>query len=472
MLTLPALYFFAESDLFSPQANHRDIASDCQNLDDKLDHIFSLYDKAANKFMQEGPRVSRSQFENMIGPQGNCKFDKNDISDLSQRHQSIIAQARSNAIQNSIISIEKIKDSNKVIKFCKELPKGGMLHMHPSGILDRTTVKKLGGYNIDKFFLPPGQNSFARFDQVFSPLRGLLGGGLSSQLKSGIMEYLERARDNKVIYVEFSKLFRGDKYAESTLRSWAQDFYNQTGIVVKWKAGHIRVWNSDTIYADFKSLIEMEYQHRKSSRSKGFEEIVGIDLYGNETNAPIFENAKFIYSNLAAMKQGKHYKGWTSILGSTAHAGELGDDRNPRDAMILRVDRIGHGVSLKRRPIDLEYALRYNNNKGLPIEINLVSNYRLSSVKSYDSHPFLNFLRLGLPVSLSTDDEGIFETTINTECEKAIEHFDIQYSEFKKMSYNSIETAFIDDSTKATLIKKLDQQFSDFEDKWSANYGK
>ncbi|MBL7669829.1 MAG: hypothetical protein JNM39_05035 [Bdellovibrionaceae bacterium] len=94
---------------------------------------------------------------------------------------------------------------------------------------------------------------------------------------------------------------------------------------------------------------------------------------------------------------------------------------------------------------------------------NTSSNLRLTNLAAISEHPFLNYLRLGLPVSLSTDDEGIFETDINHECELAISQTDITYAEFKQMAFNSIQTSFASAADKKTLLDKLILKFEDFE---------
>jgi adenosine deaminase len=141
------------------------------------------------------------------------------------------------------------------------------------------------------------------------------------------------------------------------------------------------------------------------------------------------------------------------------HAGELGDGRNPRDGLIMGAERLGHAVALAQDPVTLEYAARHR----VPLEINLVSNLRLQVVPSLESHPFLTFLRLGLPVSLSTDDEGIFATDIVNECRVAIESSDVTYAELKQMAYNSVTTAFLPEPDRAALVTRLEAQFAAFE---------
>jgi adenosine deaminase CECR1 len=140
----------------------------------------------------------------------------------------------------------------------------------------------------------------------------------------------------------------------------------------------------------------------------------------------------------------------------------MGDIRNVRDTLIMGAERLGHAVKLREDPIALEYA----RLQQIPVEANLTSNIRLQGVSGVGDHPFLDYLRLGLKVSLSTDDEGILETDINQECVLAIRDSDLAYEEMKQMALNSIGTSFASESLKASLMQELKGNLARFEEKW------
>jgi adenosine deaminase len=68
-------------------------------------------------------------------------------------------------------------------------------------------------------------------------------------------------------------------------------------------------------------------------------------------------------------------------------------------------DRIGHGVDVmyEDRPYDL---LKHMADKGVLVETNLTSNKVILGVEG-KAHPFATYRKLGVPVALSTDDEGV-----------------------------------------------------------------
>lgn len=142
------------------------------------------------------------------------------------------------------------------------------------------------------------------------------------------------------------------------------------------------------------------------------------------------------------------------------HAGEHGYPTNVRDAIIMGATRIGHGILVDKDTATLEYMRR---NK-IPMVNSLKSNFDLETIdQDYRRHPFLFFLRLGLPISLSTDDEGMFHTDISNECVIAVTTSNIQYTELKALSYNAIDTSFASEDLKAQLRGELDREFSDLE---------
>jgi adenosine deaminase len=186
--------------------------------------------------------------------------------------------------------------------------------------------------------------------------------------------------------------------------------------------------------------------------------VTGVDLFGRETKASNLAAGQRLYAAvLEARAQGR------TALHTTSHAAGLGEARNPRDVLVLGVERVGHGIALRADPVALEYA----RSLGAAIEANLTSNIRLGYVAHAEAHPFLDFLRLGLAVSLSTDDEGMLETDISQECALAVERFDLQYAELRQLVMNSVTTSFADEPLKLRLAQALARDLDAFEARWS-----
>jgi aminodeoxyfutalosine deaminase len=107
-------------------------------------------------------------------------------------------------------------------------------------------------------------------------------------------------------------------------------------------------------------------------------------------------------------------------LNCVAHAGEIGPAAAVRDAVeILGVQRIGHGIAAMHDPSLLELLAE----RGVALEICPTSNLRTgalaiqlgTSSPSQHQHPLLMLQRRGVPVTLSTDDPAMFETSLVSE---------------------------------------------------------
>jgi adenosine deaminase len=134
----------------------------------------------------------------------------------------------------------------------------------------------------------------------------------------------------------------------------------------------------------------------------------------------------------------------------TLHAGELAYGMVPPSGLTFHIraaveqghaERIGHGVSIiyEDRPYELmkEMAARH-----IMVEINLTSNDVILNVKGKD-HPFMLYRKYGVPVALSTDDEGVSRIDLTHEYERAAETYPLSYRDLKEMARSSLEHAFL-----------------------------
>ena len=134
----------------------------------------------------------------------------------------------------------------------------------------------------------------------------------------------------------------------------------------------------------------------------------------------------------------------------TLHAGELAMGLvKPEDlsfhirASVERghAERIGHGtdVMLEKDPIGLMKEMAARN---VLVEINLTSNDQILEV-SGEEHPLPIYMKYGVPVAISTDDEGVERSDMTHEYLRAVEGFRLPYSELKRMTRQSIEHSFL-----------------------------
>lgn len=142
------------------------------------------------------------------------------------------------------------------------------------------------------------------------------------------------------------------------------------------------------------------------------------------------------------------------------HAGEVDEPNDHvRDTLLLGADRIGHGLNLIADPETMR-LMRYGPYL---VEINLVSNLLLEYVSDYSQHPFPEYLRLGIPVALSTDDRGMWDSTMTDEFFVAVREFNASWQEIRTLSENSLQYAFLPDGEKSALLEKYRKNIRRFE---------
>jgi adenosine deaminase len=133
----------------------------------------------------------------------------------------------------------------------------------------------------------------------------------------------------------------------------------------------------------------------------------------------------------------------------TLHAGELAPGLVPPDGLRFHIreavelghaERIGHGVDVmyERNPNELLQEMR---DRHVAVEINLTSNDVILGVRGKD-HPFPIYLKTGVPVALSTDDEGVSRSQLTFEFQRAVLTYELGYSQLKQLVRNSLEYSF------------------------------
>ena len=142
------------------------------------------------------------------------------------------------------------------------------------------------------------------------------------------------------------------------------------------------------------------------------------------------------------------------------HGGEVDEPNyHVRDTILLGAERIGHGLNLITDP----ETMRLMRHGPYLVEINLISNLLLEYVSDYDAHPFPEYLRTGIPVALSTDDRGMWDSTMTDEFFVAIKEFNLTWEEIKQLSRNSLKFAFVHEKKKTTLIDLYERNIEKFE---------
>jgi adenosine deaminase len=132
------------------------------------------------------------------------------------------------------------------------------------------------------------------------------------------------------------------------------------------------------------------------------------------------------------------------------HAGELAPGLVPPDGLHFHIreavdlghaERIGHGVDImyENEPQSLlkEMAARH-----IMVEINLTSNDVILGVNA-PWHPLPLYRAAGVPIALSTDDEGVSRIDLTNEYTRAAMDFNLSYLDLKNSARTSLEHSFL-----------------------------
>lgn len=191
--------------------------------------------------------------------------------------------------------------------------------------------------------------------------------------------------------------------------------------------------------------------------------IAGINLVGNE-----YSEDPQIGQEIAAPSALEDYilslRRIYPTVRLSIHSGERTKwDWHIRDSILLGAERIGHGVNLVASPQPNAPEVVLMRRHGILIEACPTSNYLLLKIP-FKEHPLIKWLRMGIAVSLNTDDAGIFGTDITEEFARVVEnHPDLSWDDLKQMARASLEHAFVSDPIKTKLITSWETQMREFE---------
>src|SRR6266704_5502110 len=132
------------------------------------------------------------------------------------------------------------------------------------------------------------------------------------------------------------------------------------------------------------------------------------------------------------------------------HAGELAPGLVPYEGLCCHIrlaveqaqaERIGHGVDImyENHPHALLKEMAVNH---VMVEISLTSNDVILGVSGKD-HPFLLYRMFGVPVALSSDDEGVSRIDLTHEYVRAVQTYALHYCDLKQMVRTSLEHSFL-----------------------------
>jgi len=180
-------------------------------------------------------------------------------------------------------------------------------------------------------------------------------------------------------------------------------------------------------------IVSRDYGEKSAHETIDFavahkDSFIGVDLAGNESEFP------------CRMFTSAFQKAVRASLPVTVHAGESAGPENVWDAIdLLGARRIGHGIT---SIADAELIRRLRRD-GILLETCPTSNYITRSIPDWKDHPLPRLLEAGVPVSVSTDDPGIFGNTLDDEYSRCKDFLGMSAADLVKIDEHARSHSFL-----------------------------
>lgn len=268
------------------------------------------------------------------------------------------------------------------------------LHLHLEGTIDRETVLLLdpsvSRADVDAAW---SFSDFAGFIRCFKfaaqRLRGpedyaLVTRRMMQSLGGQDVEYAEVTLSAGVV------LWREMHFGEvwNAIRQAQKEAFREWPVEIWWNFDAIRQFGPEHVMQV--ARVAAEYVD---------DGVISFGIGGDEVAGPVrlFRDA-YRYAKDAGLRL-------------TAHAGETDGPESVKDALGVGAERIGHGI----RAIDDPDLIRRLRDEQIPLEVCISSNVRTGAVATLAAHPVRRLFDAGVPITLNTDDPGIFESGLDAE---------------------------------------------------------
>lgn len=390
-------------------------------------------------------------------------------------HAFLAQQGRRGTASAQTVDFARMSDSEREA-FFRAMPKGAELHLHLTGgipadvmmqIADQQgtelpveNIKKilkvgdLDAYGVDRTqkTIKVGEMSPAlraavteamitHPDEVFADFLNklLIIGPIISDPRAyypmmrSIADY---AKEQNIVYLEL--MVTGQSPLLEAAVDASERVQAETGVTIRLIASTL--WGTDN------KLLDERMANSASLQSRG---VVGYNMVANERISPLTHYEAF-----------KKLRERVPRLAVSLHAGEqTGTASNIVNDLLLGVQRFGHATHVEEDAAAA--AILYSNR--IPVEVSLESNLKTQVVPDLSGHPLPKFLAWNVPVTLCTDDPGVFKSTLGQEYDTAQAQFGLSWDQLKKISRDGILYSFADADTKTRLLADWDRRVREFE---------
>ncbi|MBN1318831.1 MAG: adenosine deaminase [Anaerolineales bacterium] len=136
------------------------------------------------------------------------------------------------------------------------------------------------------------------------------------------------------------------------------------------------------------------------------------------------------------------------------HAGETGDPESVWGAVRdLNADRLAHGI----RAVEDRELMAYLAAHQIVCDVAISSNVQLNVYPSIEEHPVLELINSGIPVTLNTDNELFFRSSLTNEYEIARERLGLSDIQLANIARTSIRAASISEDKMVQIFSEIDR---------------
>lgn len=172
-------------------------------------------------------------------------------------------------------------------------------------------------------------------------------------------------------------------------------------------------------------------------RGKG---VVAFDLAGGEAGHPPKHHLHAFYY---ARNQ---------LLNLTIHAGESwGPDSIHQALFFCGAHRIGHGTTLHQNMDLMQYFVDHQ----VPLEICPTSNVQTHVVKDLATHPLRQYVEVGVPVTINTDNRLFSRTTVTDELYRVHTEAGIPADKLREIVLNGFRHSFLSWDEKQDMLRQI-----------------
>ena len=142
------------------------------------------------------------------------------------------------------------------------------------------------------------------------------------------------------------------------------------------------------------------------------------------------------------------------------HSGESNwaENQNLYDAVLLGTRRIGHALALIRHPL----LLREVKTRDIAIEVCPISNQLLGFVADLRTHPAAHYINDNIPIVLSSDDPGIFQSSLTHDFYAAYMAWGLDLKALKQLAMNSLTYSAMTPQEKERSLTVWQERWASF----------